>query len=59
MTQSKEDTMYNETIITRKVRLPYTAVGANLEENLYTMIYSGWDHEDINVFCRIANSQRH
>ena len=38
MTQSKEYTMYNEAIITRKVRLPYTAVGANLEENLYTMI---------------------
>lgn len=34
----KEDTLYNETIITRKIRLPYTAVGANLEDTLNKMI---------------------
>ena len=41
MTQRKGttfDNLYTETIITRKVRLPYTAVGNNLERNLNKMI---------------------
>ena len=33
-----KDSLYNETIITRKIRLPYTAVGAKLEETLNKMI---------------------
>ncbi len=32
------DNLYNETIITRKVRLPYTAVGDKLKNNLQTMV---------------------
>ena len=32
------DNLYNETIITRKVRLPYTAVGEHLEYNLKTLV---------------------
>ena len=32
------DNLYNETIITRNVRLPYTAVGDALEKNLKTLV---------------------
>ena len=32
------DNLYTETIITRKVRIPYTAVGKKLQENLKIMI---------------------
>ena len=38
MPSDKSDNLYTETIISRKVRLPYTAVGKNLENNLKIMI---------------------